>query len=97
MPKQTFYLFFLNISGNGLFIIILFWDYLIHTYQMCLKQWAVPIYSNTSATHICLSYEDKFYKPFEAVRVRVRVSLRLTVSQSVSLGVEPLLGPMTRF
>jgi hypothetical protein len=30
-------------------------------------------------------------------RVRVRVTLRLTVSQPVSLGVEPLLGLMTRF
>jgi hypothetical protein len=29
--------------------------------------------------------------------VRVRVTLRLTVSQSVSLGVEPRLGPMTRY
>jgi hypothetical protein len=31
------------------------------------------------------------------VRVRVRVTLRLTVSQPVNLGVEPLLGLMTRF
>jgi hypothetical protein len=31
------------------------------------------------------------------VLVRVRVTLRLTVSQPVSLGVEPLLGLMTRF
>jgi hypothetical protein len=32
----------------------------------------------------------------QAVRVRVRVSLRLTVRQSVCLGVEPRLGLMTR-
>jgi hypothetical protein len=31
------------------------------------------------------------------VRVRVRVTLRLTVSQSVCLGVEPRLGLMTRY
>jgi hypothetical protein len=30
------------------------------------------------------------------VRVRVRVTLRLTVSQSVSLGVEPNVGLLTR-
>jgi hypothetical protein len=29
--------------------------------------------------------------------VKVKVTLRLTVSQSVSLGVEPHLGPMTRY
>jgi hypothetical protein len=32
-----------------------------------------------------------------SVRVRVRVTLRLTVSQSVCLGVEPRLGLMTRY
>jgi hypothetical protein len=31
------------------------------------------------------------------VRVRVRVTLQLTVSQSVSLGVEPNLGLLTRY
>jgi hypothetical protein len=31
------------------------------------------------------------------LRVRVRVTLRLTISQSVSLGVEPHLGFMTRY
>jgi hypothetical protein len=31
------------------------------------------------------------------VRVRVRVTLQLTVSQSVCLGVEPRLGFMTRY
>jgi hypothetical protein len=30
-------------------------------------------------------------------QVKVKVSLRLTVSQSVSLGVEPHLGLMTRY
>jgi hypothetical protein len=30
-------------------------------------------------------------------KVKVKVTLRLTVSQSVSLGVEPLLGLMTRY
>jgi hypothetical protein len=33
----------------------------------------------------------------ESVRVRVRVTLQLTVSQSVRLGVEPRLGLMTRY
>jgi hypothetical protein len=33
----------------------------------------------------------------KAVRVRVRVTLRLTVSQSVCVGVEPRLGLMTRY
>jgi hypothetical protein len=28
---------------------------------------------------------------------QVKVTLRLTVSQSVSLGIEPHLGPMTRY
>jgi hypothetical protein len=32
----------------------------------------------------------------QSVRVRVRVTLQLTVSQSVSLGVEPNLGLLTR-
>jgi hypothetical protein len=31
------------------------------------------------------------------LKVQVQVTLRLTVSQSVSLGVEPNLGPMTRY
>jgi hypothetical protein len=31
------------------------------------------------------------------VKVKVKVTLRLTVSQSVSLGVEPHLGLMTRY
>jgi hypothetical protein len=31
------------------------------------------------------------------VQVQVQVTLRLTVSQSVSLGVEPRLGRMTRY
>jgi hypothetical protein len=30
-------------------------------------------------------------------QVKVKVTLRLTVSQSVSLGIEPHLGPMTRY
>jgi hypothetical protein len=34
---------------------------------------------------------------FFAIPVRIRVTLRLTVSQPVSLGVEPLLGLMTIF
>jgi hypothetical protein len=32
----------------------------------------------------------------EFTRVRVRVTLRLTVSQSVCLGIEPNLGQLTR-
>jgi hypothetical protein len=34
---------------------------------------------------------------YSAVEVRVRVTLQLTVSQSVCLGVEPRLGHMTRY
>jgi hypothetical protein len=32
-----------------------------------------------------------------SVRVRVKLTLQLTASQSVCLGVEPLLGLMTRY
>jgi histone H2A len=39
---------------------------------------------------------NKLLSDITIVRVRVRVSLRLTVSQSVCLGVEPRLGLMTR-
>jgi hypothetical protein len=37
-----------------------------------------------------------FYRRTMPVRVRVRVTLQLTVSQSVCLGVEPNLGLLTR-
>jgi hypothetical protein len=33
----------------------------------------------------------------DSVNIKVKVTLRLTVSQSVSLGVEPHLGLMTRY
>jgi hypothetical protein len=39
----------------------------------------------------------KFTVRTSVTRVRVRVTLRLTVGQSVSLGVEPHLGLMTRY
>jgi hypothetical protein len=38
-----------------------------------------------------------FYISVVQVQVQVQVTLRRTVSQSVSLGVEPHLGPMTRY
>jgi hypothetical protein len=34
---------------------------------------------------------------FAPIQVKVKVTLRLTVSQSVCLGVEPRLGLMTRY
>jgi hypothetical protein len=34
---------------------------------------------------------------YDSLLVKVKVTLRLTVSQSVSLGVEPHLGLMTRY
>jgi hypothetical protein len=37
------------------------------------------------------------HTPLLNIKVRVKVTLRLTVSQSVSLGIEPHLGPMTRY
>jgi hypothetical protein len=50
---------------------------------------------NTSCKKTVLCFNDSLLT-FKA-GVRVRVTLRLTVSQPVSLGVEPLLGLMTRF
>jgi hypothetical protein len=38
-----------------------------------------------------------FPAQFCYVKVKVKVTLRLTVGQSVSLGVEPRLGLMTRY
>jgi hypothetical protein len=46
--------------------------------------WVTP---TSSSSHCCL----------KTVTVKVKVMLRLTVSQSVSLGVEPHLGLMTRY
>jgi hypothetical protein len=43
-------------------------------------------------THSCQSR----IRTFAGLQVQVQVTLRLTVSQSVSLGAEPRLGPMTR-
>jgi hypothetical protein len=40
----------------------------------------------------CLDYDR-----LSGVKVKVKVTLRLTVGQSVSLGVEPHLGLMTRY
>jgi hypothetical protein len=37
------------------------------------------------------------YAAAAGLLVKVKVTLRLTVSQSVSLGIEPHLGPMTRY
>jgi hypothetical protein len=37
-----------------------------------------------------------FVQSKKSSQVKVKVTLRLTVSQSVSLGIEPLLGPITR-
>jgi hypothetical protein len=39
----------------------------------------------------------QIYRLSLACKVKVKVTLRLTVSQSESLGVEPHLGPMTRY
>jgi hypothetical protein len=42
------------------------------------------------------SFNQTIFTP-KIIRVRVRVTLQLTVSQSVCLGVEPPLGLMTRY
>jgi hypothetical protein len=41
--------------------------------------------------------EVQLWALFFTLQVKVKVTLRLTVSQSVSLGVKPHLGPMTRY
>jgi hypothetical protein len=41
-------------------------------------------------------WTDCIIAKFDIIRARVRVTLQLTVSQSVSLGVEPNLGLLTR-
>jgi hypothetical protein len=58
----------------------------------------VLIYKSvTSSTAIALN-DDCLKTELRLTRsqVKVKVTLRLTVSQSVSLGIEPHLGPMTR-
>jgi hypothetical protein len=54
--------------------------------------WGNPLIRPTERSLAILPAET-----YSSKLVRVRVTLRLTVSQPVSLGVEPLLGPMTRF
>jgi hypothetical protein len=54
------------------------------------------LFSHTLILYSFLGLRSRVSHTFNS-RVRVRVTLRLTVSQPVSLGVEPLLGLMTRF
>jgi hypothetical protein len=54
--------------------------------------WALP--EQNSWPYFTVSFETP--PTWRAVRVRIRVSLQLTVSQSVCLGVEPNLGLLTR-
>jgi hypothetical protein len=51
----------------------------------------------TNEEHLGLVSSGNFSCGTIWLPVRVRVTLRLTVSQPVRLGVEPLLGLMTRF
>jgi hypothetical protein len=55
------------------------------TYSMLLKNY-----------WFCTTHKPSVSTGFPA-QVKVKVTLRLTVSQSVSLGVKPNLGPMTRY
>jgi hypothetical protein len=53
-----------------------------------------------SSHHLRLSSQEALFSlltTINSLQVKVKVTLRLTVSQSVSLGVEPHLGPMTRY
>jgi hypothetical protein len=58
----------------------------------------VPMHSMSfrEADRLSLPIID-LYVPESETQVKVKVTLRLTVSQSVSLGVEPHVGLMTRY
>jgi hypothetical protein len=60
------------------------------------------VFSSTVTNHERRISARSFYclerrLSYESSYVKVKVTLRLTVSQSVCLGVEPHLGPMTRY
>jgi hypothetical protein len=59
----------------------------------CMCRWLLPAQSFS----VLVPWDLRPYFIVSEVSVRVRVILRLTVSQSVCLGVEPLLGLMTRY
>jgi hypothetical protein len=51
----------------------------------------------TSPLSVQADYQIAAGPPHHSYSVKVKVTLRLTVSQSVSLGIEPHLGLMTRY
>jgi hypothetical protein len=61
-----------------------------------LLQWVLTLWCLVSERSF-----DLFFRMLAAdwltLKVKVKVTLRLTVSQSVNLGIEPHLGPMTRY
>jgi hypothetical protein len=65
----------------------------IRTYSMLLNKSSV---SAAFANQICLSYVPCARKRL-IVEAKVKVTLRLTVSQSVSFGVELQVGLMTKY
>jgi hypothetical protein len=69
-----------------------------------LQSILTPLISCVRAVFRCLpsskascSSTDCFLRTDLLLKVKVKVTLRLTVSQSVSLGVQPHLGLMTRY
>jgi hypothetical protein len=58
----------------------------------------LSVWTTSSGEWVCKYMKDWILSYcLYSVRVRVRVTLQLTVSQSVRLGVEPCLGLMTRY
>jgi hypothetical protein len=60
------------------------------------------LYSPSESQSIAITHnqsiaEDLLDSHSRPSQSQIKVTLRLTVSQSVSLGIEPHLGPMTRY
>jgi hypothetical protein len=72
----------------------------VHLCATSLSQFLPPLISVkcllSFAGRACFCSSRSYTKNW-LVQVQVQVTLRLTVSHSVSLGVEPHLGPMTRY
>jgi hypothetical protein len=60
-------------------------------YTLCVKN------PKTTSGRKIINPSVSFVVHIELCPVKVKVILRLTVGQSVSLGIEPHLGPMTRY